>query len=626
MLATCLCGELAVAQARSNGAAEEAVLEEVFVVGRRDILAPPTRAPQNSVLAYDEQVSLNRTAGDWLALLPGVSLNGQGGLLQSYSVRGFSRARIRTELVGVPVFSDRRAGTSMSFVPPDLIEEVRVDRGAASALYGSGAMGGVVSLAPVKIRGQRVLLDARDNDGQIAATVMGGDGEHVGAGVSVRRADDARSPDGQTLNTAYEQVAGLLEAGGSFDTRDWSLTWIPSIGRDIGRSNALYPDRRVSTAPEDDHSVLRFEIRDGNRWLLRTYHHYQDWSSDVLRVGERRNLTRYRAHTVGSLLHGSSATFGGEGSWGMEWVGRHGVEIQDQEFSANGELLIAQELVDGGEDTLGVFFDQSWRFGATELRGGLRGDFQRQHADGRSTDDTHGSARVRLDHALTSAWTLGAEVATGYRFPSISERYFSGTTPRGEVIGNPDLAAETRTSLEASVTFEPGQLPLSLEATAYHSDLDDYIERFFLSPGVIAYRNLSRASIDGAEIAVRLRLGAWAHRVSYQWQEGEDADQRTLADLNPPELRYMLQWERGPYAVAGDLTHRPQRSDAGLGEIPLGEATVVSMRAAWALGSRWSAELYGTNLFDESFRASADDFAPLQPGRTIGLRLAWEAD
>ena len=595
-------------------------------MGRRDTLAPPLSAPQSTLLSYEEQVSLNRTPADWLAVLPGVSLNGQGGLLQTYSVRGFSRTRIRTELAGVPIFTDRRAGTSVSFVPPELMREVRVDRGAASALYGSGAMGGVVSLSPQFIDGQRFVVDARNNDEQIAATLLTGDGEHIGAGLSVRRAGEAEAPSGDTLNTSYEQVAGLLELQGESDLRRWTLTWMPSIGRDIGRSNALYPERRISTTPEDDHSVTRVEVREGDRWLVRAYHHYQDWSSDVTRVGQRRNLTEYRAHTVGSLLHASTEAFGGRGSWGLEWVGRHGVEIDDEEYADDGTLLIAQTLVDGGEDTFGAFFDQAWTFGATELRGGLRGDYQRQHARGRSIEDTHGSASMRIDHTLTDAWTLGAELATGYRFPSLSERYFSGTTPRGEVIGNPSLVPEIRTSAEVSAIFNPAALPLSLEAAAYHSDLDDYIERFAISPGVIGYRNLASAGVDGVEISARLRLGAWNHRLTYQWQEGEDAQNRTLADLNPPEWRYMLNWVRGPYAISSDLVYRPERNEAGPGELPLTAATLVNFRAGWAVGATWRAELYATNVLDEDFQASADDLAPLQPGRTIGLRLSWEAD
>ena len=104
-------------------------------------------------IGAEDPVSPGRTVADWIASLPGVTLNGQGGLLQGYSVRGFSRWRIRTEVVGVPIITDRRAGNSVSFLPPDLLAGTTVQRGPGSSLYGSGAMGAVISLQSIAASG-----------------------------------------------------------------------------------------------------------------------------------------------------------------------------------------------------------------------------------------------------------------------------------------------------------------------------------------------------------------------------------------------------------------------------------------------------------------------------------------
>ena len=72
-------------------------IEEVKVTGQRNVLGQSLAlAGTGESITGSEQVSFHRTAGDWLEVLPGVSLNGQGGLFQSYSVRGFSRWRVRT--------------------------------------------------------------------------------------------------------------------------------------------------------------------------------------------------------------------------------------------------------------------------------------------------------------------------------------------------------------------------------------------------------------------------------------------------------------------------------------------------------------------------------------------------
>ncbi len=64
-----------------------------------------------------DETALSGHVNDSLLRSPIISLNGQGGLLQNVSVRGFSRWRVQTLLDGVPIISDRRAGSSYGFFP-----------------------------------------------------------------------------------------------------------------------------------------------------------------------------------------------------------------------------------------------------------------------------------------------------------------------------------------------------------------------------------------------------------------------------------------------------------------------------------------------------------------------------
>ena len=73
---------------------------------------------------------------DVLLQSPSISLNGQGGQIQSISLRGYSRWRIQTLLDGVPIVSDRRAGSSIGFIPPSFVSSVSVLPGAASTYFG----------------------------------------------------------------------------------------------------------------------------------------------------------------------------------------------------------------------------------------------------------------------------------------------------------------------------------------------------------------------------------------------------------------------------------------------------------------------------------------------------------
>jgi iron complex outermembrane receptor protein len=89
----------------------------------------------HDIIVYPEQLSsAQHTVGDIITQSTGVTLNGQGGLFQSYNIRGFSRARIKTEVDGIPIITDRRAGNAISFIPTELISNVTRQKGPQSTL------------------------------------------------------------------------------------------------------------------------------------------------------------------------------------------------------------------------------------------------------------------------------------------------------------------------------------------------------------------------------------------------------------------------------------------------------------------------------------------------------------
>ena len=142
-LCTALVSPGALAQTVNSGAD---VIDEVIVVGRRTVNS--SLATQGSALSpdFDYSMAHDGSFADILDQTPGVSLNGQGGQFQTYSLRGYSRGRIRTEIDGMAILTDRRAGNSIAFLPSVFVERTNVYLGSAASLYGSGAMGGVVSV------------------------------------------------------------------------------------------------------------------------------------------------------------------------------------------------------------------------------------------------------------------------------------------------------------------------------------------------------------------------------------------------------------------------------------------------------------------------------------------------
>ena len=91
------------------------------------------------------------TIRDLVRYEPGVSVGGAGQRAGTtgYNIRGIDGDRILTQVDGVEVpdsfFTGPYAQTHRNYVDPEIVKRVEILRGPASALYGSSAIGGVVS-------------------------------------------------------------------------------------------------------------------------------------------------------------------------------------------------------------------------------------------------------------------------------------------------------------------------------------------------------------------------------------------------------------------------------------------------------------------------------------------------
>ena len=100
------------------------------------------------VAAETIEAELPQGLNDILKALPSIELfSGPRRLGEEANIRGFSDGRIVTTLDGARQnFSIGHQGRFV--LEPDLLKQVEVYRGANSALYGSGALGGVIALPP----------------------------------------------------------------------------------------------------------------------------------------------------------------------------------------------------------------------------------------------------------------------------------------------------------------------------------------------------------------------------------------------------------------------------------------------------------------------------------------------
>lgn len=168
---------------------------------------------------------------DLLADLPNVDVaGGSRSIGQRVVIRGLSDDRILFVIDGARQNYDR-AHDSRIFLDPDLFKQVEVLRGPASALWGSGALGGVVSfttkdaadfLEPGQAFGSQLKLGYQGVNAQqhVSAAVYGHADDRLDylLNLSYRNADDTELGDGYTLeHSAFDSLAGLAK-----------LAWTPA--------------------------------------------------------------------------------------------------------------------------------------------------------------------------------------------------------------------------------------------------------------------------------------------------------------------------------------------------------------------------------------------------------------
>jgi iron complex outermembrane receptor protein len=549
---------------------------------------------------------------DLVVASPGVSQNGQGGHFQVFSVRGVSRGRIMNLVSGMRVFSERRAGASVSFVDPLLMDSVEVQRGPATTLHGSGALGGVVQVFPRSYRGWHAQT-GYDASGDENYQVVGIGTGPWSVGFARRDAGDARAADGTRLSSHFTQYSATVSRSWGRGPRRYTLLFIPTLAEDVGKANTDYPER-TTEYPLERHQMLQLSVDADDGWRLQGWLHAHDLETEVV----VQNVSG-SAVTNESLDYGIRWEHGGERSdvvslrWGLQSVGRHDVSAEETGQSAS--LDDAREIEAGGFATV------RWSRPKTDYEVGGRLSWQNQENAGFADEDTTavngfvGAARRFGDRV-----ELRGSVSSGLRFPSLSERFFTGTTGAGQIVGNADLDSERSLNTQVSARWL-GQKAL-VNAAVFRNEIDDYIERVEIAEDLLTFRNLTSGTLEGVELqAIVLPTERWNVTFGGHLVRGRDDDDRPLADVPPYQASVELRHRRGEWSFETRLTHRAAKTDPGSAEKRLPSADELGAAVGYRFAETWSLTVTGSNLLDEEYFVAADRKAALAPERSVGIRI-----
>lgn len=622
-------------QSQSNSSLKNAVnidtqLTEVMVISHsKTVKSLDDVRTSDNVLIYPEQtVSAQHTVADLISQSAGVNLNGQGGLFQSYNIRGFSRARIKTEVDGIPIITDRRAGNSIAFIPAELISEVYIQKGPQSTLYGSDAMGGVVSISTQSHQTSAIsfAFQPQDNAKNLFANFVGDTFSASTVSRTADNADSAQNEQGNTipLNSQYQQHAATLASEFSWHNIDIFASAIVSQGDDIGKSSITFPNERISNYPQDDHLLSQIELSSSGQWKLKFYQHQQHWQTNISRLDEEQNISRR------NITNYQSDTFGVYGSWlvdntviGLEWLGRHNIEISEQEFSATNELAWQKDMVDANEDTFAIFTLHDWYFDDFSIATGVRYDQIKLKQHQKTKEDSFVSLSANTSYQLSNSTSMSLQLANAFRFPTVSELFFSGETPRGNTQGNSELTPEKSVGLQFSLTHHVNNNFRTI-FNGYHYKIDDYIERY-TQDNMRRYRNNRQVTINGFEITNHWQISRqWQSSFGFQWQQGQDDNNNIIDDGIPKAIKWSLNWQNDSVSIRQQLNYQFSQQHIGASEIAQESGLIWHTKIDYQVNENLRLSMSVMNLTDRLYKTSSDEDAAYQPERSFNFSGIWQ--
>lgn len=601
----------------------------------------------------------NRQAGDFEELIgdvPGLSIGGgPRGLSQEPNIRGFTDDQIVLRFDGGR-FNFGQAHRGRFFVDPALVRSVEVVRGGGSTLYGSGALGGVISvetvdaadlLGPGQTMGGRVTLGFGSNGAQINASSSvyadWGDWDALFF-VGLRQiTDDLQAGGGNPVPfSEIDQVNGMLKLG-----------YEPAADSRVELSYSVYRDDTLvpSNSNADPGATNPVVDREADVREFRLAWDYAPEDSDwidlsVLLYASRLDITEFRVPPEAPRLDETRYD-----TLGLEVVNRsrlgtglpvdlvYGVEVfrDTQEGLRDGAPRLA--FPNAEATTTGVFAEATIDLGdGLDLIAGLRYDLYDRNPNDPGLPDVRAdflSPRIGVSYRPNETWQVYGNVARAFRAPSLSELYNSGLHFPGNPFGfppdnffvpNPDLEPEESTQIEIGARFDgvdvfvPGDR-LSVAASAYLASVDNFIDsQVNIFAGTTTSVNVASATLWGFEAEADYDAGAWFLGGGLSIARGQDDDGGWLGSIPQDRLTLDAGWRpNGEVELGGRATFAARQDripDAGT----VGEA--YQLLDLYASYTPQGGPLAGgtfrigvDNVLDESYTIYPNGLA--QPGRNL---------
>ena len=537
---------------------------------------------------------------DALRYVPGVNMTDDQISIRGSS--GYSRgagSRVLLAIDGLPFYTGDTGETIWEVVPVTILDHIEIIKGAASSLYGSTAIGGVINLITKKIPKNHIVyfksyIGAYDKP---AYTEWDWSGEYrtfngqtisyantynnIGIAVSFSRLEDT----GYRQNNFSKRYIGFIKSDIRLTSAS-SLMLLANIFNKKSGNFVYWRDSRNALVPPQNDLG---QVVKADRNMFGAI--YKQVLSDNILL----NIKGSYYHTFwddGATPDNKSKTdlFRGEVQFNSSFSNSlfvvSGLETSGAQVNSN---LFGNPTSFG----FGAYSHADWKFDFPLIASlGLRYDYNRLDTlDGSSAL----SPKFGLNYKFSDDLIFRTSVGTGFRAPTPAEAFTSTSTSGITVKPNPLLKSETNLTIEGGVNYKPFNT-ITLDLALFNNEFYDFIEPGVdLTDGLIIFDNVTRARIQGFEFQSVINLEQFNTdmTLSYTYLWARNIEEKKALKYRPRNVFYSrLDYNSHNFIAGADFRYwsRVEEIDnelIDLGLVPDGQLRVdvfvLDLRAGYNL-------------------------------------------